>query len=171
MSAGRCRPAGPAVAGRMNPVTAPFRQCAARVAALAMFTAITNAWKNVKTMRATITPNGRRRSQVLRRLIIDHTPLGEANYGTNIRAAADAVVIKSAQKSRTCQSISGACLRLCSIMVRYPRSGIAPFNGTSNASLKTRPDTPAGTRAGPATKMPAEGEQGGASVGGKAKPQ
>jgi hypothetical protein len=27
-------------------------------------------------------------------------------------------VIKSAQKSRTCQSISGACLRLCSIMVR-----------------------------------------------------
>jgi hypothetical protein len=134
MSAGRCRPAGPAVAGRMNPVTAPFRQCAARVAALAMFTAITNAWKNVKTMRATITPNGRRGSQILRRLIIDHTPLGEANYGTNIRAAADAVVIKSAQKSRTCQSISGACLRLCSIMVCYPRSGIAPSDATSNAA-------------------------------------
>jgi hypothetical protein len=55
-----------------------------RVAALAMFAAITNAWKNVKTMRATITPNGRRGSQVLRRLIIDHTPAGEANYGTTM---------------------------------------------------------------------------------------
>jgi hypothetical protein len=52
------------------------RQCAARLAAaLALFTAITNAWKNVKPMRATITPNGRRGSQVLRRLIIDRTPL------------------------------------------------------------------------------------------------
>jgi hypothetical protein len=57
-----------------KPRTVPFRQCAARVAALATFTVITNAWKNVKTMRATITPNGRRGSQVLRQLIIDHTP-------------------------------------------------------------------------------------------------